>query len=95
MKRRAELSKDEEPPCGRKLGRLPVGIEPGTSPAGKVMEYFIPFHTLLPCVFFALLFFVSPVFSRLLAAMFHQAGTRGEEIFRLRVGAVEMRKPDG
>ena len=66
---RAELSKDEEPPCGRKLGRLPVGIEPGTSPAGKVMEYSIPFQTLLPCVFFALLFFVSPVFSRLLAAI--------------------------
>ena len=54
---RAELSKDEEPPCGRKLGRLPVGKEPETSPAGEVMDYSIPFQTYFR-VFFLLCFSV-------------------------------------
>ena len=33
LTRRAELSKDEEPPCGRKLGRPPVDNEPEPSSA--------------------------------------------------------------
>ena len=32
LRKRAELSKDEEPLGCRKLGRLPVGKEPETSP---------------------------------------------------------------
>ena len=33
-----ELSEDEEPPCSRKLGRLPVGKEPEISPAESVAK---------------------------------------------------------
>ena len=38
LRRRAELSKDEEPPCGRKLGKLPVGKESEKSPAESAVR---------------------------------------------------------
>ena len=38
LSRRAKLSKDERPPCDRKLGRLPVGKKPETPPAESALR---------------------------------------------------------
>ena len=38
LRRRAEFSKGEEPPCGKKLGRLLVGKEPETSLAESAVR---------------------------------------------------------